>query len=1183
METSIQFADADAHPIQLHPSSIGGVELEEAEDEDAGLRDERDFKRSQAFSLGQIFVLAYQSIGVIYGDIGTSPLYVFSSTFTVAPSHADLLGALSLVLWSITLMVTIKYVLVILHADNDGEGGTFSTYSLLSKYANIANRDPREATLVRMQRHKTEDLGRSTRGIRSAIEKSKFFRGLLQVIGVLSVSMVMADGVLTPAQSVLGAVQGLNVVKPDIEKSTIIGVTCAILILLFVVQPFGITKLTVVFSPIVIVWLALNAGFGIYNLSNYDYKILKAFNPYYAFDYLIRNKYHGWRSLGGILLAFTGVEALFADIGAFSRRAVQISWLGYAYPCLLLAYSGQAAYISVHPAAYANPFYNCVPHGWLIFSLVVAIAAAIVASQAMITATFQLLSQIMKLSYFPQIKVIHTSTTYHGQLYIPSINWLLMIGTVLVASIYNNTTSLGNAYGVCVMFVTFFDTCMVTLVAILVWQIKPYFVLLPWLIIACLDGAYLSSALIKVPDGAWFTILLACLLGSIFILWRFGKEQQWSAEASDRFPTTHFVKTLPDGRLTLTEKYDSKPIGTMEGFGIFFDKAGETTPIVFSQFIRKLVTVPEVIVFFHLRPLEVPFVEPENRYSVSRLAVPHCYRLVVRHGYMDEVITPDLASLIYDKIHNHIISRALDCGGEAEKESSAPDAATTSIDTKIPILMTTATPGTCTPHSRTSTSTTSSRLEKLERAFNREVLYIIGKEQMKVKPGSSLIRMMFLEAFFFLRENSRAKIASLSVSMDKVIEVGFVKDVSIAVYLTSSSPSCRLKNASLIALPRLESARGTASQPVAIDSQLYQSQPSALSPPPPYTHTFESRLRESQPEDAIVAPAEGSEQATLAPSSEAADNARLLWGRDADLYNNEGVDELTDEAAFIKEWRKHGPLGVLLDIVNYIYTPQQYNLFEKAQRTAYQARLLYDCVVHDAHDEAPEDHLPINLRAALLKANEYYAKLNDSPAYYAATILHPRYKHYCDQAWAEKPDWLALNNLNFQALWADYKSLPLPRPCYTRAPKKPSNIDDAIDGIIDPTRGNTEEDEYEQWKREPIVGKGTDPIQYWFGLRDQYPNLSKMALTILSIPASSCECERVFSELGDLLEPRRRCISPELLAALHSVRRWRRAGFGGGDNDDMGQSKLTDEQMDVLYELSKWVGEDDDLDTWDDG
>ncbi|RYN20912.1 Potassium transporter 5 [Alternaria arborescens] len=787
MDTSIHFADAEVHPIRTQ--SVGGVypmrsrtkshvnrtsvdakisELEDAEDEDAGLRDERDFKRSQVFSLTQILVLAYQSTGVIYGDIGTSPLYVYSSTFTEAPTRINLLGALSLILWSVTLMVTVKYVLIILHADNDGEGGTFSTYSLLSKYANIANRDPREATLIRMQRHNTNDLGRSTRNIRSTIEKSKFFRGLLQVIGVLAVSMVMADGVLTPAQSVLGAVQGLNVVKPDIEKSTIIGVTCAILVLLFVVQPLGISKLTFVFSPIVILWLALNAGFGIYNLAKHDHTILKAFNPFYAFDYLIRNKYEGWRSLGGILLAFTGVEALFADIGAFSRRAVQISWLGYAYPCLLLAYSGQAAYISVHPEAYSNPFYNCAPPGWLIFSLIVAIAAAIVASQAMITATFQLLTQIMKLSYFPQIKVVHTSTTYHGQLYIPSINWLLMIGTVLVAAIYNNTTSLGNAYGVCVMFVTFFDTCMVTLVAILVWRIKPYFVLLPWLTIAALDGAYLSSALTKVPDGAWFTILLACLLGSIFILWRFGKEQQWGAEASDRFPTTHFVKTLQDGRLELTEMFGSKSVGTMEGFGIFFDKAGETTPIVFSQFIRKLVTIPEVIVFFHLRPLEVPFVAPDNRYSVSRLAIPNCYRLVVRHGYMDEVITPDLASLIHEKVRNHIVARAL------EREGEIPTKATSVQTEKNGTVETVAGSGISTP---TRSSTTSARLEALERAYNHEVLYIIGKEAMKVKVGTNIIRRFFLKAFLFIRENSRAKIASLSVPMDKVIEVGFVKDV----------------------------------------------------------------------------------------------------------------------------------------------------------------------------------------------------------------------------------------------------------------------------------------------------------------------------------------------------------------------------------------------------------------------
>jgi KUP system potassium uptake protein len=526
------------------------------------------------------------------------------------------------------------------------------------------------------------------------------------------------------------------------------------------------------------------------NVCSYDHAILKAFNPYWAFEYLIRNKYEGWRSLGGILLAFTGVEALFADIGAFSRQAVQISWLGYAYPCLLLAYSGQAAYISEQPDAYSNPFYNSAPKGWLIPSLIIAIAAAIVASQAMITATFQLLAQIMKLSYFPQIKVVHTSKDYHGQLYVPAVNWLLMIGTVIVAAVYNNTTSLGNAYGVCVMFVTFFDTCMVTLVAILVWRIKPYYVLLPWATIACMDGAFLSSALIKVPDGAWFTILLASLLASIFILWRFGKEQQWFAEAEDRFPTTHFVKTNEDGRVQLTEMYGGKSVGSIEGFGIFFDKAGETTPIVFSQFIRKLVTAPEVIVFFHLRPLEVPSVAAEDRYHVSRLAIPNCYRLVVRHGYMDEVITPDLASLIYEKVRDHIVTRALDREGER-----LPPAATGTDLGAAPTDLSkvnanfavsekdSSTPSSSDPSARQgqtpsmSVSSTTARLTAIERAFNHEVLYIMGKEQMKVKTGTSFVRKMLLHAFLFIRENTRTKIASLDVDRDRVIEVGFVKDV----------------------------------------------------------------------------------------------------------------------------------------------------------------------------------------------------------------------------------------------------------------------------------------------------------------------------------------------------------------------------------------------------------------------
>jgi KUP system potassium uptake protein len=202
-----------------------------------------------------------------------------------------------------------------------------------------------------MQRYKSGDMGSAGVGVRATIEKSKFLRGLLKTMGVLAVSMILSDGILTPAQSVLGAVQGLNVVVDDISKSTIVGTTCGILILLFLLQPLGIGKVSIVFAPIITIWLAWNAIFGVYNLALYDHSVLKAFNPYYAFAYLIRNKEHGWRSLGGILLAFTGVEALFADLGAFSRKAIQLSWLCYTFPCLMLAYIGQAASVHIQASA----------------------------------------------------------------------------------------------------------------------------------------------------------------------------------------------------------------------------------------------------------------------------------------------------------------------------------------------------------------------------------------------------------------------------------------------------------------------------------------------------------------------------------------------------------------------------------------------------------------------------------------------------------------------------------------------------------------------------------------------------------------------------------------------------------------------------------------------------------------
>lgn len=687
-----------------------------------------------------------------------------------------------------------------------------------------------------MERHLTGDVRPSVRGIRSVLERSKFFRGLLKAIGVLAVSMVLADGVLTPAQSVLGAVQGLEVVSPDISSSTIVGTSCGIILLLFFIQPLGLTRLASAFAPIVILWLGFNGGFGIYNLIKHDYTVLKAFNPYYAFQFFIQHKTEGWKMLGGVLLSFTGVEALFADLGAFSMRAIQLSWLCYTYPMLLLAYTGQAAYISVHPEAYSNPFYNSVPPGMLYPSLVVAVLAAIVASQAIITATFQLIAQIMKLSYCPQVKVVHTSKTFHGQLYVPFLNWLLMLGTILVTAIYSNTTRLGNAYGVCVMFVTFFDTCMVTLVALIVWRLPPYIVALPMLFFAAIDGLYLSSALNKVPDGAWFTLTLSGILASLFLLWRFGKEMQWKAEAEDRFRLNSLVMKDSEGKLRLTPRWGGDQLSQIRGLGIFFDKTGVMTPSVFTQFASKFVAVMDVTVFFHLHPVEAPTVPDDERYSVSKFTtIPGCYRLVVKHGFMDEVISPDLAALVYEKVRSFVIRQAQ--RGETlrnEDEDSSAASAIENVEGTNDLLSSTAAtnlsnqPQPTTSQSptldKTSAATTSSadikqpalpsktpvvpsiafspntmgprerhisekhpvelrdeqvaaELARLDRAYAAKIMYIVGKGQMKIRSDTPIFRRGVLSLFLWIRDNTRAKIANLRLAMERVVEVGFVKEI----------------------------------------------------------------------------------------------------------------------------------------------------------------------------------------------------------------------------------------------------------------------------------------------------------------------------------------------------------------------------------------------------------------------
>ncbi|KAL9126571.1 MAG: hypothetical protein Q9217_004401 [Psora testacea] len=761
------------YPLRKHESTVSEKSVEST-----GVSDERDVRKRQEFKGRYLFWLAYQSIGVIYGDIGTSPLYVYSSTFSSNPSYEDLLGALSLIIWTLTLMVSIKYVLIVLRADDEGEGGTFAVYSLLSRYANIVRRDPREEMTIKMERVLTSDLSSPNKYTRSFLEKSIVMKTLLKIVGVFGVSLVMSDGVLTPAQSVLGAIQGLEIVDEDITSATIVGTSCAILVLLFLIQPLGTSKIGSLFAPVVIIWLTFNMSFGIYNLVHFDHSVLKAFSPYFAGAFFVRNKTDGWKSLGGILLAFTGVEALFADLGAFSRSAIRLSWLCFAYPCLLLAYIGQAAYISRNPGAHTNPFFNSVPPGMFYPSLVVAIAAAIVASQTMVTATFQLLSQIIKLSYFPQIKVIHTSRIFHQQIYIPWVNWILMVGTVCVTAAYNNTTRLGEAYGVCVILVTFITTCMVSLVALVVWRLPVYVVIPCFLVFATLDGLYLSSALTKVPNGAWLTLCLGVILSSIFVLWRFGKENQWQAESSDKIAPWKLVsefqvvdKPNSEPDLRLSPQLGGGPVSRLRGVGIFFDKTGSPNgaPTVFVQFLQKFQAAPAVVVFFHIRPLSCPTVAPEDRFSVSRCSLgpgskgtlTNFYRVVVRHGYADRVVSNDLGLLIYENIRKYIIIE----GSRFRTANPAIDEEGT--ETKE-----------CKDLSAAKQALVRTRLDSLQAGYEDQVVHIVGKEQMRigaVHDCRGWARRIALAAFLWLRSNTGSRVANMNLEVDKLVEVGFVK------------------------------------------------------------------------------------------------------------------------------------------------------------------------------------------------------------------------------------------------------------------------------------------------------------------------------------------------------------------------------------------------------------------------
>ncbi|KAG0525583.1 hypothetical protein BDA96_06G068900 [Sorghum bicolor] len=388
--------------------------------------------------------LAFQSIGIIYGDVGTSPLYAISSTFPDGiKNHDDLLGVLSLILYTLILIPMVKYVFIVLYADDNGDGGTFALYSLISRHA---------------------------KWLKQKLESSKAAKIGLFTITILGTSMVMGDGTLTPAISVLSAVSGIREKVPSLTETQVVWISVPILFALFSVQRYGTDKVGYSFAPIITVWFFLIAAIGMYNLVVHEIGVLRAFNPMYIVDYFRRNGKEGWVSLGGVILCVTGTEGMYADLSHFSIKAIQISFSTVLLPSVALCYIGQTAYLRKFPESVADTFFRSIPEIMFWPTFIIAILSAIIASQAMLSGAFAILSKALSLGCFPSVQVVHTSKSYAGQVYIPEVNFLMGLASIIVTITFRTTTEIGNAYGICVVTVFSITTHLTTIVMLLVWR-----------------------------------------------------------------------------------------------------------------------------------------------------------------------------------------------------------------------------------------------------------------------------------------------------------------------------------------------------------------------------------------------------------------------------------------------------------------------------------------------------------------------------------------------------------------------------------------------------------------------------------------------------------------------------------------------------------------------------------------
>jgi KUP system potassium uptake protein len=533
--------------------------------------------------------LTLAALGIVYGDIGTSPLYAVRQSLVefADTSEPSILGTLSLIVWTLALVVTVKYVFVIMRADNRGEGGLLALTALVLR---TTNRNQRRHLWI-------------------------------MAAGLVGAALFYGDGIITPAISVLSAVEGLKVATPLFEPY-IIPISLVLLTALFIVQRRGTAAIGGLFGPIMVIWFAVLAVLGIWGIARQPH-VLLAVNPYYGLALLVRHPWHGFLMLGAVFLAVTGAEALYADMGHFGRRALRRAWLGLVFPALLLNYFGQGALLLGDPAALENPFYRLAPN-WGLYPLVaLSSIATIIASQAVISGAFSLSRQAVQLGYLPRLEVRHTSATEIGQVYVPPINWGLLLAVIILVLFFRSSDNLGAAYGIAVSGMMLITTGLAFLyMRAQGWRLS---VAVPvFAVFALVDLTFLSANMLKVVEGGWFPIVVAGFVFAIMGTWWRGRRILAEQRARDAMPLTQFVEMLNPER----------PV-RVPGTAIFMARDLNQVPSALLHALKHNKALHERVVMMQVDTEDVPHVRDDRRLEIAEIGKGF-YTMRVRYGFMDE-------------------------------------------------------------------------------------------------------------------------------------------------------------------------------------------------------------------------------------------------------------------------------------------------------------------------------------------------------------------------------------------------------------------------------------------------------------------------------------------------------------------------------------------------------------------